>query len=1070
MSRLNPFYALVCLFAFSFTGQATAQILYVDADATGAADGTSWCDAFVHLKDALAAAASSGGTITEIRVAQGTYRPDRDTANPTGTGDQSATFQLLNNVALRGGYAGCGQPNPDAHDIAGFETVLSIDADPMFVSAANGDFRLSYGSPCIDTGDNTAVAVETDLDDSLRIVDGNGDDIMVVDMRPYDYQLNSPIFIEAPTSLPSVEWAWLAWGDYDNDGDLDLSLLGVADDGPDNGRVSRIYRNDGNNVFTDINANLKRVFGTTAWADYDGDGDLDLALGGDSLAGHRGKIYRNDDGVFVDTFASVECFGCYWSWGDFDNDGDVDLANTNHLGETPNRIYRNQGQGTFVDIGEPLGNKSWSLSWGDFDNDADLDLAIAGMEETTVHMNAGGAFTTLTTGLSNIVESSLAWGDYDNDGDLDLALAGDADGTRVVSVFRNDEGVLVETAMNLVGVERCSLAWGDYDNDGYLDLVVCGSSDSGPSTHLYWNNGLGSLIDVGTAFVGVENCSLAWGDYNGDGRLDLVVSGMSDSGRVTHLYRNEGDGVNNPPTTPSELTTEVDGPDVAISWLAASDPETPVPGLSYNLRVGRSPGSDDVSSGMADPTSGMRRVPRIGNAQKQASWTLKGLEIGTYFASVQTIDTAFAGSTWSDEITFDIGGSEAGALYAIASGSHAGDLYRVSRLDATAILIGNTGVPFQSLAYDPYTNRLLAVKDNTGELMAIDSANANITTVLDEGGEPIVIEAATMTGLAVNPSQRAAYGVDELEILIRISLLTGNVESIGPVGFDRVLGLGIDPVNGTIYGYYEPDGGDFLITIDEETGQGTIVGPTGIGDGDGLTFDPTRGTLFTRDRDSDLLFEIDPLTANAAAVGPMPAFGVWGFAVAYPVVWCGDGDVDIDEECDDAGESATCDADCTTPLCGDGTINPTAGEVCDDTGAADGDGCSSACTVEPGYECTGDPSVCYRPCVLDSDCEDADVCTLDACQTDVCAFEPNKYGDVDGNGFITLADLFCVLDGFGGNFPNCSFEQDDIHGTGNPVACIPPAASPCCPNGVISLGDLFAVLDAFAGENPCCGG
>lgn len=83
------------------------HILYVDAEAPGPThDGSNWCEAFLYLQDALATAASLGDKAVEIRVAQGVYTPDRDTANPNGTDGREATFQLLDGVALRGGYVG----------------------------------------------------------------------------------------------------------------------------------------------------------------------------------------------------------------------------------------------------------------------------------------------------------------------------------------------------------------------------------------------------------------------------------------------------------------------------------------------------------------------------------------------------------------------------------------------------------------------------------------------------------------------------------------------------------------------------------------------------------------------------------------------------------------------------------------------------------------------------------------------------------------------------------------------------------------------------------------------------
>jgi len=97
-------------------------------------------------------------------------------------------------------------------------------------------------------------------------------------------------------------------------------------------------------------------------------------------------------------------------------------------------------------------------------------------------------------------------------------------------------------------------------------------------------------------------------------------------------------------------------------------------------------------------------------------------------------------------------------------------------------------------------------------------------------------------------------------------------------------------------------------------------------------------------------------------------------------------------------------------------------------------------------------------CALPGDCDDNDECTQDDCDQGTCTFTPRPYGDVDGNGFVTLADLFCVLDGFGGTYdPPCTLANIDINPCGGG-------------NGVIGLADLFAVLDAFGGDDPCCGG
>jgi len=102
------------------------RIIYVDDDATGADNGSSWADACNFLQDALTDANSSAKPV-EIRVAQGVYTPDSNSTAPDGTGSRYASFDLANDVAVRGGYAGYGQPDPNARAIRAYETVLSGD-------------------------------------------------------------------------------------------------------------------------------------------------------------------------------------------------------------------------------------------------------------------------------------------------------------------------------------------------------------------------------------------------------------------------------------------------------------------------------------------------------------------------------------------------------------------------------------------------------------------------------------------------------------------------------------------------------------------------------------------------------------------------------------------------------------------------------------------------------------------------------------------------------------------------------------------------------------------------------
>jgi predicted outer membrane repeat protein len=104
---------------------AFGEIIYVDADAAGANNGSSWADAYNYLQDALMAALAGD----EIRVAQGTYKPNEFVLSDRPNQGRRETFQLKNGVAIRGGYAGFSEPEPDARHIDIYETILSGDLD-----------------------------------------------------------------------------------------------------------------------------------------------------------------------------------------------------------------------------------------------------------------------------------------------------------------------------------------------------------------------------------------------------------------------------------------------------------------------------------------------------------------------------------------------------------------------------------------------------------------------------------------------------------------------------------------------------------------------------------------------------------------------------------------------------------------------------------------------------------------------------------------------------------------------------------------------------------------------------
>jgi len=305
---------------------------------------------------------------------------------------------------------------------------------------------------------------------------------------------------------------------------------------------------------------------SNAWADFDNDGDLDLAV---SWKSGEVRLYRNDGGTFVNVgpemglpTSGIEIRGL--SWGDFDGDGFVDLmGGSNVMGDrAANRsfVWRNEEGLRFEEQAESLGllvpgRMSRQANWIDYDNDGALDFYAADRAgPNQLFRNQNGRFVpVMGEGGVNDVRATVGacWLDYDRDGDLDLFLANQSGSTD--ALWRNDGGSFVDVApalgMDQAGRDRSTggvgCAVGDYDNDGNLDIFVAVYG----ADLLYRNNGDGTFSEV-AAQAGLDHgghaVAAAWGDYDNDGWLDLFVTHYEgEPGKqipVNLLYRNLGNG------------------------------------------------------------------------------------------------------------------------------------------------------------------------------------------------------------------------------------------------------------------------------------------------------------------------------------------------------------------------------------------------------------------------------------------------------------------------------------------------------------------------------------------------
>ncbi len=350
------------------------------------------------------------------------------------------------------------------------------------------------------------------------------------------------------------------FGDYDNDGDLDLYVVKW-------GR-NILYRNNGDGTFTDVTAES----GTgdpgngnaAVWVDYDGDNDLDLYIGNYfpyvdlwnlentrimhndfEMARNAGRnvLYRNNgDGTFTNVAAELGVDDPGWTLdvgcADYDNDGDQDIVLANDFGH--DRVFRNNGDGTFTNVtDEVIGwdtYKGMNVDFGDYNNDGWLDLYITNIwtreyvqEGNQLYRNMGdGTFTDISF-EANVYDAGWAWSakfwDYDNDGDLDLICA-----NGYISAGEGEYFTDLAMTVTQPGFDPTDAAnWPRIGNKSF----------AGYETMRVWRNEGGEVFREVAAEIGLDDRGdgrgLATADFDNDGRLDVYVSNQGQPGK---LYRN----------------------------------------------------------------------------------------------------------------------------------------------------------------------------------------------------------------------------------------------------------------------------------------------------------------------------------------------------------------------------------------------------------------------------------------------------------------------------------------------------------------------------------------------------
>lgn len=461
------------------------------------------------------------------------------------------------------------------------------------------------------------------------------------------------------------------WGDYDNDGDLDLFLIGLSGDSYYGKPVTILFENkNGSLVKKDIG--LPGVYsGSCDWGDFDNDGDLDILVMGkvgslvtNSIQSMR--IYINTNGSFTLLESSISQLPQISEgnarWVDFNNDGLLDIVCTgNNLSTNYYAIpgvFQSMGNGNFVRRFSLVSTQGGTFDVGDFDNDGDTDLVLSNLDITIYRNDGNWIFTPITKDFIFPKPQGYPWADFfgdivwadmDNNGKLDLVASGTLDyGVTSFSstvIFQNQDTIFKElvntTPTNGAynnSVEFTELAIGDYNNDGAADVLI-----STPALSLLNNNGHGDLAEANLTFPSVANAgayAIRWADYDHDHNLDFYAE--------PKLLRNTNTTQNTPPNPPTLLTIDsVYNNTVYFHWDSGSDKETVAEGLTYQFYVGTQPQQQDKINSNSSLSNGLRKLAEPGVA-KGKNWKLN-LKGGKYYFGVQSIDPSFEGSIFSPE-------------------------------------------------------------------------------------------------------------------------------------------------------------------------------------------------------------------------------------------------------------------------------------------------------------------------------------------------------------------------------------------------------------------------------------
>lgn len=468
-------------------------------------------------------------------------------------------------------------------------------------------------------------------------------------------------FTEIQTGMNNFYFSAADIADVDNNGTLDLVVNGAIDsdgDGNPDATYNEVYQNNGTTLqpYTDLGGDVTHL-GDIKFIDYNNDGLMDIISTGLSymdIVNYKHYRFKNTGVGFVredelpgKIYGSFEIF-------DFNHDGKQDYAINGtqfaHGGGFRNTVdfYQNTGAGFNLTENWADGTQNGSFKVVDLNNDHLLDLVIIGSDingdpVSKVYINQNGTLVH-TQALDSLISGKMEVADFNADGFQDIVVAGkDPNDDPYLAVLMNDGTGTFVVQQIPTEISEASVSVGDLNNDGYYDFIISGDINYNAVVKNYLYNAVNQEFAEGVA-TGLHSLGgpgmIQLFDFNNDNQLDVLLGGFDWANpnipSLTKVFKNNSTEPNAKPTAPTQLNLTKNGNRFNFTWSGATDDKTPANALRYEIKVGSTPGSQNIAKYIVTTPSWFLDLdPSIQNVY----WSVRSIDASKVYSDASTQGT-----------------------------------------------------------------------------------------------------------------------------------------------------------------------------------------------------------------------------------------------------------------------------------------------------------------------------------------------------------------------------------------------------------------------------------------------